>query len=110
MAYLLHGLTLLPSIRPLHMKIEYDGKVIEDAGRLYKAFNDTSVSDEDFIQQLSQADSKELARFSRRIRRLSDKWKTSFFADLLAWFLLFGLLYRDKCYYNIIHNHLSIII
>ena len=30
MAYLLHGLTLLPSIRPLHMKIEYDGKVIED--------------------------------------------------------------------------------
>lgn len=30
MAYLLHGLTLLPYIRPLHMKIEYDGKVIED--------------------------------------------------------------------------------
>ncbi len=30
MAYLLHGLTLIPSIRPLHMKIEYDGKVIED--------------------------------------------------------------------------------
>ena len=50
-----------------------DGKVIEDAGRLYKAFNDSSISDEDFVQQLSQADSKELARFSRRIRRLSDK-------------------------------------
>ncbi len=30
MAYLLHGLTLIPSIRPLHMKIEYDGKVVED--------------------------------------------------------------------------------
>ena len=30
MAYLLHGLTLLPSIRPFHMKIEFDGKVMED--------------------------------------------------------------------------------
>ena len=30
MAYLLHGLTLLPSIRPLHMKIEFDGKTVED--------------------------------------------------------------------------------
>ncbi|MCQ2408476.1 MAG: YegS/Rv2252/BmrU family lipid kinase [Oscillospiraceae bacterium] len=30
MAYLLHGLTLLPSIRPLHMKIEFDGKIVED--------------------------------------------------------------------------------
>ncbi len=30
MAYLLHGLTLIPSIHPLHMKVEYDGKVAED--------------------------------------------------------------------------------
>ena len=30
MAYLLHGLTLLPGIRPLHMKIEFDGKTVED--------------------------------------------------------------------------------
>lgn len=30
MAYLLHGLTLISAIRPLHMKIEYDGKVMED--------------------------------------------------------------------------------
>ena len=30
MAYLLHGLTLIPSIRSIHMKIEYDGKVVED--------------------------------------------------------------------------------
>lgn len=30
MAYLLHGLTLIPAIRPLHMKIEYDGKIMED--------------------------------------------------------------------------------
>ena len=30
MAYLLHGLTLLPGIRPLHMKIEFDGKAVED--------------------------------------------------------------------------------
>lgn len=30
MAYLLHGLTLISAIRPIHMKIEYDGKVIED--------------------------------------------------------------------------------
>ena len=30
MAYLLHGLTLLPSIRPFHMKIEFDDKVMED--------------------------------------------------------------------------------
>lgn len=30
MAYLLHGMTLIPSIRSLHMKIEYDGKVMED--------------------------------------------------------------------------------
>lgn len=29
-AYLLRGLTLVPSIRPLRVKIEYDGKVIED--------------------------------------------------------------------------------
>lgn len=30
MAYILHGMTLVPSIRPLRVKIEYDGKVIED--------------------------------------------------------------------------------
>ena len=30
MAYLLHGLTLLPSIRPFHMKIEFDDTVMED--------------------------------------------------------------------------------
>ena len=30
MAYILHGMTLLPTVRPLRMKIEYDGKVIED--------------------------------------------------------------------------------
>lgn len=30
MAYLLHGLTLISSIRPLHMKIEYDNETIED--------------------------------------------------------------------------------
>lgn len=29
-AYLLRGLALVPSIRPLRVKIEYDGKVIED--------------------------------------------------------------------------------
>ncbi len=30
MAYVLHGLSLVSSIRPLHVKVEYDGQVMED--------------------------------------------------------------------------------
>ncbi len=30
MSYVLHGLTLLPSIHAMHMKIEFDGRAIED--------------------------------------------------------------------------------
>ena len=51
-----------------------DGKVIEDAGRLYKAFNDTSISDEDFVQTLVQADKRELTRLRRKVNEL---WKKS---------------------------------
>jgi hypothetical protein len=49
-----------------------DGKVIEDAGRLYKAFNDTSISDEDFVQALVQADKRELTKLRRKVNEL---WK-----------------------------------
>ena len=51
-----------------------DGKVIEDAGRLYKAFNDTSISDEEFVQALVQADKRELTRLRRKVNEL---WKKS---------------------------------
>ncbi len=30
MAYILHGMTMVSAIRPLHVKIEYDGQVLED--------------------------------------------------------------------------------
>ena len=49
-----------------------DGKVIEDTGRLYKAFNDTSISDEEFIQKLTKADSRELIKLRKRVSQL---WK-----------------------------------
>ena len=50
-----------------------DGKVIEDAGRLYKAFNDTSISDEEFIQKLTKADSRELIKLRRKVALLWQK-------------------------------------
>ena len=49
-----------------------DGKVIEDDGRLFNAFNDSSISDEDFVQALVQADKRELTRLRRKVNEL---WK-----------------------------------
>jgi len=47
-----------------------DGKVIKDDGRLFNAFNNTSISDEDFIQKLTKADSRELIKLRRRVSQL----------------------------------------
>ena len=44
MAYLLHSMTLLPTVRPLRMKIEYDGKVIEDDFLFGMVSNTASVA------------------------------------------------------------------
>ena len=49
-----------------------DGKVIEDDGHLYKAFNNTSISDEEFVQALVQADKRELTGLRRKVNEL---WK-----------------------------------
>ena len=49
-----------------------DGKVIEDDGRLFNAFNDSSITDEDFVQKLTKADSRELIKLRRRMSQL---WK-----------------------------------
>ena len=59
----------------IHMRREAikDGKVIEDAGRLYKAFNDTSISDEDFVKALVQADKRQLTRLRRKVNELWEK-------------------------------------
>lgn len=47
-----------------------DGKQIDDNGNLYKIFNDSSVSDEEFENELSQADSRELIKLRRRVNNL----------------------------------------
>jgi hypothetical protein len=49
-----------------------NGRIIEESGRLYNAFNDASISDDDFIEQLAQADSRELAKFNKKVCRISD--------------------------------------
>lgn len=49
-----------------------DGKVIEDDGRLFNAFNDTSITDEAFVEALVLADKRELTRLRRKV---SELWK-----------------------------------
>jgi len=44
LAYLLHALTLIPSIRSYHMKIEFDGEVIEDDFLFGMVSNTASVA------------------------------------------------------------------
>lgn len=51
-----------------------DGKQINDNGDLYEIFNDTSVSDEEFIQILTDADRSELIKLRTRVGHL---WKNN---------------------------------
>lgn len=44
MAYVLHGLSNVSSIRPLHVKVEYDGQVIEDDFAFGMVANTASVA------------------------------------------------------------------
>lgn len=51
-----------------------DGKQIDANGDLYEIFNDTSVSDDDFIQLLACADHSELIKLRTKVGRL---WKNN---------------------------------
>ena len=50
-----------------------DGKQIDANGDLNEFFNDISVSDEEFVAKLSQADSRDLIRLRRRVNNLWPK-------------------------------------
>ncbi|WP_188207206.1 diacylglycerol kinase [Alkalibacillus aidingensis] len=43
LAYYLKGIEMLPSIRPTHMRIEYDGKVLDDDIMLFLVANTNSI-------------------------------------------------------------------
>ena len=51
-----------------------EGKQINDNGDLYEIFNDTSVSDEEFVAKLSQADGRELIKLRAKVGHL---WKNN---------------------------------
>jgi hypothetical protein len=50
-----------------------EGKQIDANGDLFDAFNDASITEEDFIKALSESDSKEIAKLRTRVGRL---WKS----------------------------------
>ena len=50
-----------------------DGKQIDANGDLYKIFNDSSISDKEFVNKLTQTDSRELIKLRRRVNNLWSK-------------------------------------
>lgn len=56
----------------MRREAQKDGKQIDADGQLYNAFNDSSITDEDFIKELTEADSDELSKLSRKVNNL---WK-----------------------------------
>lgn len=50
-----------------------DGKYIDANGDLFKIFNDTSISDEEFVNELMQADSRDLIKLRSKVNHLWSK-------------------------------------
>lgn len=50
-----------------------DGKQIDANGNLFNIFNDSSISDEEFVNELSQADCRELIKLRSKVNHLWSK-------------------------------------